>query len=382
MKVAFVDLSELAYRLDAIDSAPLGGSQSAMMVVAQELIAGGDQVFVIGMQLEHESEHRGIVGLNVRRVTEKEFEHVDVVVTVNYVMQKETVERMFPRRRPRLIHWHKNDALALYAANFARREFYAHVDRFVFGSHFQANSFIGLYGLPYAAVTVIPNPLAAAYCRLFGAGEPILAAKDPELLIYASAPNRGLEGLLKIVYPGLVKARPSLRLEVYSGFYLEQGAGFQYKGADMTQHYQKLIRDAGKLPGVTCHPGVPKAVLAQRMRRAAMLCYPTIFRETSCHVAMEAMAAGCLVASTTIGAIPETTAGYGHLTPATQEDFEPAAFTANTLKVLEARDADMAGSERRLNQQVEHVNRTHAPAVIGRLWREFLESDLRRAASA
>lgn len=378
MKIAFIDLTDLQYRLADLDSAPLGGSQSAMILVAEELARAGVEVYVIGLHLEHGVAHRGVTGLNVRRVNRREFAQVDAVISVNFLLQKQTIERMFPRRRPRMIHWHKNDALAIYGARFAEPEFYAQVDRFVFCSHFQANSFISLYGLPCAACTVIANPVAPVYCGLYAPGEPVLAAKDPELLVYASAPNRGLEGLLKIVYPELLKTRPGLRLEAYSGFYLEQGANYAYKGADMTAHYQKLVKEAGSLPGVSCHPGVPKAVLAQRLRAAAMLCYPTIFRETSCHVALEAMAAGCLVSSTTIGALPETTAGYAQLTPATQEAFDPMQFAKNTLQALEERDRAPGETERKLRRQVEHVKRCHAPGVIGGRWLEFLATETGR----
>jgi glycosyltransferase involved in cell wall biosynthesis len=378
-KIAFIDLTDLKYQLADLDGAPLGGSQSAMLLVARELAAAGAEVSVIGMHLKHEAAHRGVMGLNVREVNQTEFSRIDALVSVNFMLHKATLERMFPRRRPRMIHWHKNDALAIYATEkFPQKESYAHVDRFVFCSHFQANSFISLYGVPCSAATVIANPVAPYYCGLFGADEPILAAKDPDLLVYASAPNRGLEGLLKIVYPELLKQRPGLRLEAYSGFYLDQGQEYAFKGADMTGHYQKLVATAGSMPGVTCHPGVPKAVLAQRLRKAAMLCYPTIYRETSCHVALEAMAAGCLVSSTTIGALPETTAGYAQLTPATQEAFEPMDFAKNTLLALEEREREPAQVERRLRRQVEHINRCHAPAVIGGLWRDFLATEIRR----
>ena len=37
MKIAFIDLSDIQYQLDSVDSAPLGGSQSAMILVGEEL---------------------------------------------------------------------------------------------------------------------------------------------------------------------------------------------------------------------------------------------------------------------------------------------------------------------------------------------------------
>lgn len=382
MKIAFVDLTDIRYRLDALESAPLGGSQSAMLLVAEALARAGARVYVIGMHLEHGATWRGVTGLDVRKASRGAFEPLDALISVNWVVQPATLARMFPARRPRVIHWHKNDALADYGAKFADPAFHAHIDRFVFCSFFQANSFLSLYGLPAAASTVIPNPVVAAYQGLFAPGEPVLAAKDPDLLVYASAPNRGLEGLLKIVYPELRRARPGLRLEAYSGFYLEQGIEYAYKGTSLTGHYESLVQLAQRTPGVTCHPGVPKAVLAQRMRRAAMLCYPTVFRETSCHVALEAMAAGCIVSSTTIGALPETTAGYARLTPATQEAFDPMQFARNTLAALEERDRDPQGCERRLQRQIAHVARNHSPQTVAALWQRLLENELRNEARA
>jgi glycosyltransferase involved in cell wall biosynthesis len=379
MKVAFIDTSDLKYQLEDLERAPLGGSQSAMILVAAELARAGATVSVLGMHLEHGTAYRGVTGLSLDQVEKNPLGALDAVVSVNFLPQPKDLKRLLGRaHRPRVIHWHKNDALALYAAKFADPAFHAHVDHFVFGSHFQANSFIGLYGLPCTASSVIANPLAAPYFGLFAENEPVLAAKDPELLIYASAPNRGMEGLLTIVFPELRRARPALRLEIYSGFYLDQGQAYAFKGENTTARYQQIVREAGATPGVSCHPGLPKRELAQRFRRAAMLCYPTIFRETSCHVALEAMAAGCLVSSTTVGALQETTAGYATLTPATHESIDPPAFSRNTLKALEERDRDPAGTEQRLRRQIAHVQRCHTSAAIGRRWGEFLETEVKR----
>jgi glycosyltransferase involved in cell wall biosynthesis len=254
------------------------------------------------------------------------------------------------------------------------------VDRFVFVSHWQASAFVALFGLPSARAGVIGNPVPEVFLGLFPPGTPILAAKDPDLLVYASAPNRGLEGLVRYVLPELRRSRPALRLEIYSGFYLDQGLSYRdAKGGNADQMQEAWLAEAQGLPGVTVSRGVPKTELARRFGRAAMLCYPCVFRETFCSVAREAMAAGCLVVTSTAGALPETTAGFATLVPAraTPDQFaelEVSAFTRAALQALESRDRTPDAVERRLALQTEFVRANSSPAVVGGMWLDLLET--------
>jgi glycosyltransferase involved in cell wall biosynthesis len=374
MKIVFIDPPDIHYTPDALESAPLGGSQSALLVVAEELARTGMDVTVAARHFPHRVTHRGVQCLNLSRAREERMPDADVAVTVNRVLPEEEIRALFTRA-PRLLHWHKNDVLSPYGKQFADTSFYSHIDQFVFCSHFQANGFLRTHGLPSHQVTVIPNPIAPAFCNLFGADEAILPQKDPDLLVYASAPNRGLAALLDTLWPKLLQRRPGLRLEVYSGFYLDQGVGYREGGEDLTAAVRQRLEKWVSLPRVTLSRGVPKPELARRLRAAAMLCYPCQFRETSCHIALEAMAAGCLVSTTTIGALPETTAGFARLTqynpPA---GFSAREFIRNTLEVLSARDDEPQETERNLRRQVEHVNAAHAPAAIARLWSHLLGS--------
>jgi hypothetical protein len=90
-------------------------------------------------------------------------------------------------------------------------------------------------------------------------------------------------------------------------------------------------------------------------------------------VAAEAMAAGCLVNATAIGALPETTAGYAALTPfEAPAGYSAKGFITNALDLLEQSHDTPRQVEQRLRRQIDYAIRCYSPGTIGRLWLDFL----------
>jgi glycosyltransferase involved in cell wall biosynthesis len=377
MKVMFIDGTTLEYGPEHLSGHPLGGSQSALLMVAEGLARSGVEVLAAG---RHFPEGRAAAGFSCVRLGEQsfgQFHDVDVVVTLNRLMTRELLTRAF-RPGCRYLHWHQNDSRSPYGRTFMSRASWEHVNGFVLVSHFQANDFVSRFGLPSAQVTVIGNPVPHQFLSLFDSGTSILGGKDPDLMIYASAPNRGLDGLLHIVLPALRRRRPSVRLEVYSGFYLDQG--LRYAGVesqDQTAAMEALLAEGARMPGVRVGRGLRKDELALRFREAAVLCYPCTFRETFCNTVREAMAAACIVSTTDAGVLPETTAGFGvltrtHVGAEQQVQFDGAAFASATLAALEARNKTPEVVEQRLRQQIEYVRRNSALEVVTAQWLRLL----------
>lgn len=159
-------------------------------------------------------------------------------------------------------------------------------------SHYQRNQFTKHLHLPLGKVFLTTNGIPRG---LFTASPEGLSARAP-WAFYASTPFRGLELLLD-VGPMMVQAVPSAQLHVFSSMKV-------YNSPDT--EYEKLYTAAKQLPGVNYHGSVGQARLREVAQRCRVLAYPCIFPETSCIVAMEAMAAGCVVVSTALGALPET----------------------------------------------------------------------------
>ena len=89
-----------------------------------------------------------------------------------------------------------------------------------------------------------------------------------------------------------------------------------------------------------------------------VLAYPNTVAETSCISVMEAMASGCRIVTSNLGALPETTAGFARLVPNIGRASRAFVrqFIDQTVEVL--RDCVNPGgeSEDLLRRQVAYMN--------------------------
>jgi tetratricopeptide (TPR) repeat protein len=107
-----------------------------------------------------------------------------------------------------------------------------------------------------------------------------------------------------------------------------------------------------------------------------LLAYPNTFAETSCIAVMEAMASGCWIVTSNLGALPETTAGFARLI-SIEGDWEvyKDRFVEETVQVLTKCIAtNTTDSETHLRQQVEYVNSSYTWSVRAEQWVQWLSS--------
>jgi len=164
---------------------------------------------------------------------------------------------------------------------------------FLFLSHYQARAWIGAYKIPPGRILMTTNGIP--YGR-FEVDESEYARR-PREVFYSSTPFRGLHLLLK-AWPEIKRHVPPAKLHVFSSMKVYR--------EDEPEQFKDLYRLAGRLPGVVYHGSVGQARLRRQITRCRALAYPCVFPETSCIAAMEAMAAGCGVVGTAVGALPET----------------------------------------------------------------------------
>jgi glycosyltransferase involved in cell wall biosynthesis len=126
--------------------------------------------------------------------------------------------------------------------------------------------------------------------------------------------------------------------------------------------------------GVRYIGSLPQPELARELRSAAVLAYPNIFPETFCIAALEALASGCWVVTSDLGALAETTAGFASLIPVEgQPESYAQRFVAETSRVLRDLNSPAAETiEGHLRRQVDHVRRYGTWSLQAKHWASWL----------
>jgi glycosyltransferase involved in cell wall biosynthesis len=166
-------------------------------------------------------------------------------------------------------------------------------DGLVFVSYWQQTVFALSAGVPFSEGQVIKN----AIVPLGGVSKP----DGPIRLIYQSVPDRGLE-LLVPVFDELCREY-DIVLDVFSNFEL-------YGQLHRNERFEELFEFCRQHDRINYFGARPNDEVREAVARAHIFAYPSVWLETSCMSAMEAMSGGCLMVAPHWGALPETMAGY------------------------------------------------------------------------
>ena len=308
MNIIFLDPLGWDYDVATPLERPLGGSQSALCYLAAGLAQRGNQVTLLsGAREPH-------VALGVRcRSAEQMSDGLfappcDAVVVLNG--PADVCLRLRPLLAPStlLVLWtqHAFDQPDMHAlARPAARDEW---DLIACVSDWHRSTMIQHYGLEPSHVVVRRNAIAPPFEGLFTDEQALIRAKSSRLILtYTSTPFRGLDVMLS-VFPEVRRQHEEAELHVYSSMQV-------YQHDERNDPYRSLYERLRAMPGVKYIGAVPQSTLARAMREATILSYPNTFAETSCIAVMEALAAGLHVVTSDLGALHETTMGFGTLAP-------------------------------------------------------------------
>lgn len=365
MKIAFVNQTPLVYTVDTPYQAPLGGSESALCYVAEALAQRGHDVRIF-TRIQTAQHIRGVMHL-----PDADIQHnhdLDVLVIQNTPSYGKDI-KPFISEHTKLVLWlqHAHDQPAVSCLQDPRvSEIYSSI---VLISHWQRHHFLQHFPLDAQKCFILRNAIAPAFENMFFSGEKISMKKiNPPILAYTSTPFRGLDRLLSI-FPLVRKDYPDVRLQVFSSMKV-----YQVTSDEDQKYYGDVYEQCRHTDGVELFGSLSQPQLAQRLKPVSILAYPNTFQETGCTSVLEAMGAGCHIITSTLGALPETSSGFGDLIdPTLSEDAYIHEFTSailNKLRLIYSKNTDDLDDI--LARQTYFINNAYTWTQRAEEWEHFL----------
>jgi glycosyltransferase involved in cell wall biosynthesis len=366
MRIAFADFCNWDFHVQTVDSIPMGGSQSAACYLARSLAKQGHEVFLIS-SLSIPGVYDGVTCLSWAKTPLDYLASMQLDAFI--CILGAGVGRKFRGwlgSPTRLILWNHhaaNQPGVRALRDPVEKDVY---DGFAMVSQWQRDDFLQAFGIKPARTSVMRNAIPPAFVNQFA--ESILPQKTwPPILAYTSTPFRGLELLLD-VFPRIRERVPGTRLQVFSSMQV-----YQMSRADDEAHFGRLYQRCKEIEDVEYIGSISQPELARALRHVTMLAYPNIFPETSCIAVMEAMASGCRVVTSALGALPETTAGFARLIPlAPTKDVYLAQFVEQVVEVLGECGQRGNECEQFLQRQMAYVNSNATWEIRAGQWAQWL----------
>ena len=243
------------------------------------------------------------------------------------------------------------------AKNLGSKEFIDQIDYIIFNSHWNFEKFQYQFKIPENKSIVIRNAIEKI--------EHHEKPKDKINLIYHTTPWRGLEHLLKIFKKMSLK---NVELNVCSSTKI-----YGKKFSEKYEKKYKLIFDECKNSNNINYFGyLDNTKMISLLKKMHINSFPSIWPETSCISAIESMAAGCNIVSTSLGALYETCSPFGKFITF-DKNFENLENKFQ-IKLIECIENYWSNENQELLKlQVDTINRTYSWNERGKEWISFLK---------
>ena len=280
----------------------------------------------------------------------------DSVQITTSIPEKEPLDPVKPN-----ILWLKNsyDQPNL-APWFQNKENHSKYDWYVFNSHWSFEKYRYFFKIPEDKCTVIKNAIDYDELQL----KTDFTPKTKIKMCYISTPWRGLEVALAAM--DAIKD-PDITLDVYSSTKI-YGKSFEQNNDDQ---YKPLYEKAQSLPNVNYMGYCDHKTLMTKLKDYDVNCFPSIWEETFCISAMESLAAGQILITTDLGAIPETCCEFPIYIPYTQN--KPKLSIQLAECILRTKDILKQDLSNGLKFQQEYYKRFYDWKYIAGHWENFLK---------
>jgi UDP-glucose:(glucosyl)LPS alpha-1,2-glucosyltransferase len=251
--------------------------------------------------------------------------------------------------------WDQNNLQPFFRDKTRHNEY----DWYVFNSHWNYEKFRYFFDIPTERSVVIKNGIDKFPKRK------IYKKGDPIKLIHHCTPWRGLNVVLRAMQE--IK-NPNIIMDIYSS---SQVYGDEFKKHNDDQ-FKPLYEQAEKLPNVNYIGFKPNEYILEKMPSYDMFVYPSIFEETSCASALEALASGVHVITNNFGALYETCAEWPVYVNYSTDYESMASATGNAIEVA-ASYLHEDFIQEHLEEQQKFYKRFYSWKKKGMEWTSFLK---------
>ena len=243
------------------------------------------------------------------------------------------------------------------AKNLGSKNFTDKLDHIVFNSNWNLEKFIYQFKVPTSKSVVIKNAVEKIDFQE--------KTRNKINLIYHTTPWRGLAHLLK-VFKSLNLENVELNICSSTIIY---GEKFDKV---LGKTYENIFNECKKTKNVNYLGFVENKKIIELLKKMHIFAYPSIWPETSCISAIEAMAAGCEIVGTNLGALYETCAHFGTLVSfdSNLENLEKRFSKAllNSINNFWSEE-----NQKKLRLQRETINATYSWDVRSVEWKNFFD---------
>ena len=292
----FVGFSECFWNKTYLNTHSLGGSEKAVIYLADKLSSRGYKVYVSGA-IEDEVTDTGVTYVHMDRIPQGVAFHT--VILSRYLF---FLERYSSIPFHQLFIWAHDTYLLPYGTDYDKSENIVArwknvIDGCVCLSEWQQSSYASVYPELKDKIRIINNGIQ--YTKIRGPPTSILV-KQKNKFIYTSCAERGLKILLDL-WPEVLRALPDAELTISS-----------YNKFPKTDEEKEMERIIAEYPNSIRHLGrLNTDDLYSELRTAEYWLYPCTFYETSCITAMEMLAAEVICLYYPLAGLTNTMAGCG-----------------------------------------------------------------------
>jgi len=240
-------------------------------------------------------------------------------------------------------------------ANLGSKDYVDKLDWIVFNSNWNFEKFVYQFKIPEGKSTVIRNAIEKIDFKK--------KPKDKINLIYHTTPWRGLANLINIFKNLNLE---NVELNVCSST-LIYGKKFP-----SSKKYDHLFDECKNTKNVNYLGYVENKKLIELLKDMHIFTHPSIWTETSCVAAIEAMAAGCEVVSTNLGALYETCSPFGTFV-GFDRNFNNLDKRYSKVLSRSIKNYWSDSNQNKLKLQRETINATYSWDVRSIEWKNFFD---------